>query len=184
MAGRVVFDLEQGRRYGYALADLDHAGFEVAVTYDDHHGFLRWDGAWGRALYAYLLKHDEIVGFNVYAYDKRVMAGYLTGADRGLPARLREKTVDLHALLMAADGRRFSLQEVATNTLGEGKATPPVGYDPVLLGDYCERDVALTRDLDDYRRAYGVLYVRGGLAVALPGSNGLFTTKAQRAQRS
>ena len=54
---RVVFDLELGRDYGLGLQDLDYAGFEVAVTWDDLDGFRHWRGAQGRALLGYLLEH-------------------------------------------------------------------------------------------------------------------------------
>ena len=176
---RVVFDLELGRDYGLGLQDLDYAGFEVAVTWDDLDGFRHWRGAQGRALLGYLLEHTAIVGFNLLAYDHRVLAGYLTSGERWMVQELKAATVDLHLLLWQATGVRHSLEEVATNTLGEGKVVPPAGYDPALQADYCERDVELTRDLDDYRRQYGLLYVRGGRAVELKSD---FTTETRRGQ--
>ena len=164
---RVVLDLELGRGFGYGLGDLGFAGFEVAVTWSDADGFTHWPGTAGRVLLKYLLGHGEIVGFNLLAYDNRVLAGYLQPREAWMVEELKAATVDLHALLYAATERRYSLREVATNTLGEAKAVPPMAYDPVLLADYCQRDVELTRDLDDFRRAYGLLYVRSGQAVQL-----------------
>jgi hypothetical protein len=167
---RVVVDLELGRGFGFGLPDLDYSGFEIAVTWDDLDGFVHWEGISGRALLHYLLEHTEIVGFNLLAYDNKVLQGYLQPREAWLVDELKRSTVDLHNLLLVASGVRYSLQEVASNTLGEGKLTPPEGYDPLLLADYCERDVELTRDLDDFRRAYGLLYVRGGQAIMLPSS--------------
>ena len=164
---RVVVDLELGRGFGFGIGDLGFAGFDVAVTWSDVDGFTHWPGSAGRALLRYLLEHSQIVGFNLLAYDNRVLAGYLQPGDRWMVGELTRRTVDLHALLFGALGRRPSLQEVATNTLHESKSEPPAAYDPVLLADYCQRDVELTRDLDDFRRAYGVLYVRGGTGCKL-----------------
>ena len=76
--------------------------------------------------------------------------------------------MDLHQLILLATGRRYSLETVAQNTLQVGKRHPPEDGDPALMAEYWERDVELTRDLDDYRRAFGVLYVSGGVGVSLP----------------
>ena len=159
---RVVVDLELGRGFGYGFADLRIAGYEVAVTWDDADGFLHWSGREGRALLDYLRHHQEIVGFNLLAYDHPVLGGYLLPSEGAVARYLKEHTVDLHALLYVATGRRHSLESVARETLGRGKLAPPVNGDPELLAEYCERDVELTRDLDDFRRLYGVLYLRGG----------------------
>ena len=164
---RVVVDLELGRGFGYGLEDRAIAGFAVAVTWSDAEGFLHWDGTTGRDLLHYLLRHDEIVGFNLLAYDNPVLQGYLLPAEQRLAAELRRRTVDLHALLYHATGRRYALETVSRATLGEGKLIPPANGDPVALAEYCAWDVELTRDLDDFRRAYGVLYVAGGEPVHL-----------------
>ncbi len=158
---RVVVDLELGRGYMYGLDELSIAGFEVAVTWSEHDGFRHWGGGEGRALIDYLLLYREIVGFNLLGYDHRVLQGYLLPHERGIAAELRRRTVDLHTLLQGAAGRRASLEEVARATLGEGKLPAPRTDDPALLAAYCERDVELTRDLDRYRRAYGLLHLRG-----------------------
>ena len=71
-------------------------------------------------------------------------------------------------MIYQGTGQRHSLESVARATLAEGKIQPPADPDPLLLAEYCERDVELTRDLDDFRRLYGMLYVRGGQAVHLP----------------
>lgn len=164
---RVVVDLELGRGFGYGLHELGIAGFQVAVTWSDVVGFIHWPGDTGRALLGYLLQHDEVVGFNLLAYDNAVLAGYLLPAQRGIAGLLKERTLDLHAMLYRATGRRHSLQSVAQATLGEGKLTPPTDDDPILFAEYCQRDVELTRDLDDYRRQYGWLYTGTGEAVML-----------------
>jgi hypothetical protein len=153
---RVVVDLELGRGFGYELADLPVSGFAVAITWDDHDGFLCWHGAEGRELLDYLLAHDEIVGFNLLRYDNTVLAGYLLPSEQHLLAQLREKTIDLHALLLHETGIRWSLDRIAQEVLGESKLPAPTGGDWQELAHYCERDVELTRDLDDVRRVLGV----------------------------
>ena len=168
---RVVVDIELGRGFGYTFADLDIAGFAFAVTWDEHGGLLRWHGTEGRELLAYLLRHNQIVGFNLLSYDNRVLAGYLTASEHAVVGELEDKTVDLLHLIRLKLGRRASLNEVALATLGERKLPPPVGDDPDPedVWQYCEWDVELTRDLDDFRRAYGVLYVGGGVPVVVGG---------------
>lgn len=170
-SARVVVDLELGRGFGYGLADLSIAGYEVAVTWDDVDGFRHWGGAEGRELLDYMLEHGEIVGFNLLAYDNPVLSGYLLASESGIADELKRRTIDLHALLYVATGRRHGLNSVAYETLGERKLVPgrPLGLDgdPILFAAYCERDVELTRDLDDFRRSYGVLYVSGGAPVSL-----------------
>jgi DEAD/DEAH box helicase domain-containing protein len=157
---RVVFDLELGRGFGYGLADKNITGFALAVTWDDVDGFVHWRGPQGRALIDYLLARDEIVGFNLLGYDHPVLSGYLLPSEPRLLDELKRKTVDLHKLLLDIMRQRYSLATVARATLGEGKLTPPEDdEDDEALAAYCERDVELTRDLDDYRRAYGLLYV-------------------------
>ncbi len=96
-----------------------------------------------------------------------MLAGYLRGGDDRLAKELKRRTIDLHSLLYQATGRRYALDSVARETLGQAKFTPPANGDPILLAEYCERDVELTRDLDDFRRQYGLLYVLGGRAVQL-----------------
>ncbi len=170
---RVVVDVELGRGFGYGLEDIGHSGFEIAITWSDVDGFLHWPGSGGRALLDYLLDHQQIVGYNLLAYDNQVLAGYLLPSEAALLLPdLKERTVDLHALLYQATGQRHSLESVARATLAEGKIRPPADPNPLLLAEYCERDVELTRDLDDHRRLYGVLYVRNGVAVHLPHTKG------------
>lgn len=166
---RVVVDLELGRGFGYGLTDIRISGFEVAVTWSDTDGFIHWGGGNGRQLLGYLLEHAEIVGFNLLSYDNAVLRGYLlVHEERRIGDELKLRTIDLHSLLYQATGRRYGLDTVARQTLGEGKLTPPDDGDPVLFAEYCERDVELTRDLDDYRRAFGVLYVSEGVGVRIP----------------
>ena len=182
IVNRVVVDLELGRGFGYRLEELGLGGYEIAVTWSDREGFVHWSGRAGRALFHYLLEHDQIVGYNLLAYDHRVLDGYLLEHEHGLARELRARTVDLHTLLYRATGRRHSLDQVAWETLGQRKAIPPRDSDPVLLGEYCERDVELTRDLDNYRRQYGLLYVGHGSAVALD-SGQISVARSQRTGR-
>ena len=160
-------DLELGKGFGYGLQDLEIAGFELAVTWGDVDGITHWPGSIGRELLRYLREFDEVVGYNLLAYDNRVLSGYLLPGERRLAADLQNRTVDLHALLFRQTGRRYSLQQVASATLGEGKLPFPLGDDPVLVAEYCQRDVELTRDLDDFLQAYGLLYVSDGEGVLL-----------------
>ena len=174
MSRRVVVDLELGRGFGLGLEDLHFAGFALAVTWSEGDGFVHWSGAAGRALLDYLLAHGEIVGYNLLASDTRVLAGYLLPSERALIGELTGRTIDLHSLLFQATGRRHSLDSVALATLGERKLPRPEVDDADLVAEYCERDVELTRDLDDFRRYFGRLYVAGDreAVTLLPGSMG------------
>jgi DEAD/DEAH box helicase domain-containing protein len=104
---------------------------------------------------------DLVVGFNVRRFDYAVLRGY---TDRDL-ARL--PTFDLLDAVHARLGFRVSLGHLAAQTLGAEKTGD--GLDAIRwwqegrleeLRRYCERDVALLRDLFAFGLEHGFLLFR------------------------
>ena len=99
------------------------------------------------------------MGFNLLRYDNAVLAGYLLPSERHLVGTLTRKTVDLHTLVLRDTGERWSLERIAQRLLGVGKLAVDADSTHDEIAAYCERDVELTRDLDDLRRLNGGLWV-------------------------
>jgi DEAD/DEAH box helicase domain-containing protein len=102
---------------------------------------------------------DLVVGFNNKNFDNAVLAAYPGGeAVAGLP------TLDLLEEVSRSLGRRLKLDSLAQTTLGKPKTADGLmavkwwreGRLKELL-DYCQADVAITRDLWDFGRKYGYL---------------------------
>ena len=153
----VIFDLEQGRGFGYGLGDTAISGYELAMTWDETNGYLRWRGGEGRALVSFLRGADVVVGFNCLAYDYRVLGGYLHERERTLVmAMLKTKTVDLFIRVKYATFRGYGLDALGQSTLGLGKLqSPDSEADEEGRWDYLERDVELTRDLYQHIKTSG-----------------------------
>ncbi len=110
-------------------------------------------------LIARLKQADLVVGFNNKNFDNAVMAAYPGGAHlAALP------TLDLLEEVSRNLGRRLKLDSLAQATLGTPKSADGLmavkwwreGRLKELL-DYCQMDVALTRDLWEFGRKYGYL---------------------------
>jgi DEAD/DEAH box helicase domain-containing protein len=102
---------------------------------------------------------DLVVGFNNKNFDNAVMAAYVGGEDiMFLP------TLDLLEEVSRSLGRRLKLDSLAQATLGAPKTADGLmavqwwreGNLKDLL-DYCQADVALTRDLWAFGRRHGYL---------------------------
>lgn len=142
--------------------------FDVAVTWSAGDGIRRWRGKDGRALAYYLGHVQTVVGFDILRYDIHILRAYLRPDERAVGETLLWRTVDLWDLLRLRTGLRVSLNQVAVDTLGQGTRRPRLGTaDREEAFRYCERNVELIRALDDYRRAFGLVYLCG-LAVKLP----------------
>jgi hypothetical protein len=99
-------------------------------------------------------KADRIVGFNSINFDVNALAPYAPPEFRKL------KHFDILDEVKKITGRRFSLNSLAKDTLNNEKSD--VGTNAVIywnkgdneslrkLKEYCEMDVAITRDLYDF----------------------------------
>jgi DEAD/DEAH box helicase domain-containing protein len=123
------------------------------------------------ALLERLAAADLVVGFNVRRFDYAVLRGYTERDLERLP------TFDLLDAVHARLGFRDSLGHLATETLGEeksGDGLAAIGWFREGRSDdlrrYCERDVALLRDLFRFGLEHGFLLfrTRGGERVRLP----------------
>jgi DEAD/DEAH box helicase domain-containing protein len=123
------------------------------------------------ALLERLAAADLVVGFNVRRFDYAVLRGY---TDRDLE---RLPTFDLLDAVHARLGFRVSLGHLAGETLGREKSGD--GLEAIRwwregrldeLRRYCERDVALLRDLFHFGLEHGFLLfrTRAGERVRLP----------------
>lgn len=148
----VVFDLETRKLSDEVGGWSDHCkalmGVSVAVTWNSEtQSFRSYQEDDLALLLLELLEADQIVGFNVLAFDYVVLRPYIDqpsatmaralssfGLQRkvtnwvneegqGVLAILAEKTLDLFVLLTRASRRRIGLGNVAQATLRKGKST-------------------------------------------------------------
>lgn len=104
-----------------------------------------------------ILEHaDVLVGFNIVGFDLETLRPYYSGSVESWPA------LDLLDRIKNSTGHRVSLDAVATQTLGVQKGGS--GLDALMyyekkqfdkIKEYCDKDVAITRDLYDYGRLKG-----------------------------
>ena len=121
----------------------------VAILYDslqEQFGVFREEQM--DALFEHLVKADLIVGFNIKGFDYKVLGAYTNRSLKSLPTF--DILEDVHQRL----GFRLSLDHLAQETLEEGKTAD--GLQAVAwfrqgemekLIEYCQHDVAVTRDL-------------------------------------
>ncbi len=144
----------------------------VAVTYDTSTGDMT---PWGEkdvpALLRALREAELVVGFNVDRFDMAVLSGYASPADLAAV-----KTFDILAEVKDRLGFRLSLDALASETLGAGKSADGLqslewfrAGEVEKVRTYCEKDVALTRDLFLHGLQQGhLLYRRKGERLRLP----------------
>ena len=147
----VVLDLET-----QLLADeveggwgnIEGFGLSVACTWDATYGLRDWYEDQVPQLVACLNKFPTIVGFNILAFDYRVLDPYYS------TSVLQNRTVDILKEFKHQTGHRIKLDDLAQATLGHGKSgvgTLAVKWwregrkDKVV--SYCRQDVEITRDL-------------------------------------
>ncbi|MEN8181720.1 MAG: DEAD/DEAH box helicase [Myxococcota bacterium] len=165
VAPRVVFfDLETQRSAadvgGWQNAHLMRVS--LAVVHDEREGRSEtFPEARLPELLARLREADLVVGFNVRRFDYHVLRGYTDEDLEALP------TFDLLEAIHARLGFRIALGHLAEETLGVGKSGD--GLDALrwwqegrtdLIEAYCQRDVALLRDLFHHALEKGFLLFR------------------------
>jgi len=134
----------------------------VAVLFDSLEGRFRSyqeDGIDG--LFDHMRKADLIVGFNIKRFDYRVLSAYTEMDLLELP------TFDLLEDLYRRLGYRLALGHLAVETLKREKTADGLqavawfrAGDMERLTDYCQNDVAVTRDLFQHGLEHGYLVYR------------------------
>ncbi len=165
--GRVVYNLI-AQRIGVSRSSTERVNrFLVAASWTQAHGLRTWYEPEAPAFAYYLLQWDELVAFDALRFDAHTLASYIAPVYRAEIYTLQHKTVDLWDLIRRRSGLRVSLNQVASDTLGWGTLEHPDRLNnPAQLERYCVRNTALIRGLDDFRRAFGFVYV-GDLLVSL-----------------
>ncbi len=160
----IFFDLETKK-----LADevpggwnnIKGFGLALAVTWDNEAAFRTWLENEARALVQELSQFDRVIGFNLIRFDYAVLNAYVPE----VYSLLENRTFDLHRDIESKLGRMLSLESLVTATLGRpklGTGTQAVEWfrrgqvEKVI--QYCQEDVALTRDLYYYGRDHGHVY--------------------------
>lgn len=161
----LVLDIETQRLFDEVggPAHADRLGLALAVTYsvgrDAFDAFWEGDAA---ALMERLAAAALVVGFNLVAFDYRVLEPYAPAPLAALP------TLDIMHDVRAALGRRVSLDALARATLGAAKCGS--GLDAVrwfregrrdLLEHYCRADVDITHRLFAFGLEHGYLLAAG-----------------------
>lgn len=169
----VFFDLETQNLVSEVggWGSVEALRISVACTFDQERGYRDWWEAQAGDLLQVLRGASQIVGFNLNAFDFRVLAPY------GDVSALVEKTFDMHAEIHRQTGRRVGLNSLAVINLGEAKAFES-GVQAVRLWrtgrleelvNYCRRDVELTRRLYELWQSWGLLWVSGLEYAVWPG---------------
>ena len=169
-----VFDLET-QRSAEEVGGWHHAdrmGISCAVLYiSDEDRYIEFLEAQTDALIERLRKLDLVIGFNIKRFDYRVLRGYSDYKFETLP------TLDILEEIHHHLGYRLSLDHLAQVTLGSKKTANGLqalewwreGRIRDLI-EYCQHDVAITRDLFLYGREnqYLLFKNKAGSTVRVP----------------
>jgi DEAD/DEAH box helicase domain-containing protein len=135
-------------------------GVAVAVTWDKDNNFRRWFEEDAKKLVAELEQFTHVVTFNGNRFDIEVLKAYAPVDG------LRLRSFDVHELLHKQLGHRIKLDQLAKDTLGTTKSGD--GLQAVewwragqkdRVAAYCEKDVAILRDVVEYGRAKGYVII-------------------------
>ncbi|MBI5815537.1 MAG: DEAD/DEAH box helicase [Nitrospinae bacterium] len=151
----LFFDIETQKSAGDVGGwdKLDKMRLAVAVVYDsrEKRNIRYWEKD-AAALVEKLLSADLVVGFNHVKFDYGVLAAY-TDIELAREVKSFDILLDVHTRL----GFRLSLDHLATATLGKGKTAD--GLQSLKwwaegkheqVAEYCEGDVAVTKELFEY----------------------------------
>ena len=131
-------------------------GLAVAVTWDPEHNFRAWYEADAQPLVTELTLFKSVVTFNGNRFDLEVLRHYAPGH------KLHARSFDVHEDLYKRLGHRVKLDQLARDTLGLAKSGDGMqavtwwrAGDKKKVVEYCEKDVAILRDLVAFGRAKG-----------------------------
>ncbi len=158
----VVFDLETQRDIASVGGPkfIEKLGVSIGVAY--HVGerrFYHFEESQMDELVALLGRAELVVGFNIIAFDYRVLSAYTEVDLFALP------TCDMLADVTEVLGHRLKLDSLVRQTLGLRKSADGTlalkwwregRLD--LIRDYCQQDVDITRRLWEYGRVHGHLW--------------------------
>jgi|SRR3989344_1431703 len=120
-----------------------------------------------KEMWPYFEKADAIVGYNSEHFDIPLLNKYYAGD------LTKIKSIDLMKAIQDSLGRRIKLQDVASATLGVSKSGQ--GLDAITwwkegkidkIIEYCLKDVSITRDLFDYMKRHGEVFIPDGGGVS------------------
>ena len=174
-----IFDLEtermasdaapDGRPIGWSLERRSLMGISWGVAWCSDGHFRHYDRQNLPALGRLLEEAALVVSYNGISFDVPLLSGVL---ERPLEIR---RHCDLLALVQRSSGGKWKLDEMARANLPGGKSgwgghAPQLYRDGRLadLATYCERDVAITRDLFFLATARGYLRSPSGGHITTP----------------
>jgi DEAD/DEAH box helicase domain-containing protein len=135
-------------------------GLAVAVTWDKENAFRRWYEPDAEKLVSELESFTHVVTFNGNRFDFEVLRAYVP------IHKLKDRSFDIHELLHKQLGHRVKLDQLAKDTLGTAKSGDGVQAvewwregKKEKVAEYCEKDVAILRDVVEYGRAKGYVVV-------------------------
>jgi DEAD/DEAH box helicase domain-containing protein len=158
MMNLVFFDLETQNTFADVggRENIRKLGMSAAVTYSSGDSqFRHYTEAIVADLIAELRAADQVVGFNVSRFDYEVLRAYTADPLDDIP------TLDMLDHIYGRLGFRISLDNLARATLGHAKSSDGLqavrwyreGRIQEIL-EYCQQDVALTRELYEYGRLH------------------------------
>lgn len=135
-------------------------GLAVAVTWDEENGFRAWYEPDAALLVAELAQFRRVVTFNGNRFDFEVLGNYTS------IQKLQARSFDVHEDLQKRLGHRVKLDQLARDTLGiakSGDGTQAVAWwragEKQKVVKYCEKDVAILRDVVAHGRTRGYVVV-------------------------
>jgi DEAD/DEAH box helicase domain-containing protein len=135
-------------------------GLAVAVTWDKENAFRRWFEEDALKLVAELEKFTHVITFNGNRFDFEVLRGYAPIAS------IRERSFDVLEYLHKQMGHRVKLDQLAKDTLGAAKSGDGIqavewwrAGQKEKVAAYCEKDVAILRDVVEHGRAKGYVII-------------------------
>jgi DEAD/DEAH box helicase domain-containing protein len=169
---QVFFDLESQNLFQDVGGRdrIDKLRLSCGVTYSTlHNAFSVYWEKEVQDLLQELQDADQVIGFNLKAFDYRVLQPYAPNF-KFASLRTIDMLLDIHRTL----GFRLSLDAIAEATLGETKLADGVqavkwfrAGELEKLAEYCKKDVEITRQVFEFGREHGCVHFRSKLGSKL-----------------